>query len=147
MNPAHLTTRAAAHGLPAEMLTPDQRFQGVVDDLLMAALLRALDSGVRVHQGGPYHWTAPEDAPMGQARLGRTVGEALRTGLARALSMPTGPQIREVVVLPAPVHLRAPWLPQGPRCRPGWCPGGPLRWRLVDDRTLVDCQDCLAAAY
>lgn len=140
--------RAVAHALPASMLGPAQRFQGEVDDLMVARLMRALDAGVEVHQGGRYGWQAPQDSPLNQRRLGGTVAEALRTGLVRALSEPVGPQIRKVYVVPAPVHLRASGGPSAPRCRRYDPPNGsPMRFRLVDEIDLVDCRTCLDDAY
>lgn len=138
--------RAAAHALPDEMLAGAQRFEGITD-FAMATLMRALDEGADVHQGGRYGWRCGWDAPLPPAALGRTVAEAIRTGLARAVSTPTGPQTRRVHVVPAPAHLRSPYKPSAPACCVLRLPGSAMRWRLVDDRSYADCRDCLDAAY
>lgn len=133
--------RSAAHVVSPDVLTALQRFQGAVSDLNIACLLRALESGVIVYQGGRYGWACDGGLPLAQRTLGNTVAEAVRVGLVRAVSEPTGPQVRKVYVVPAPVHLRC--LPSRPLCR--WNqPPGVTRYRLVDDRALADCAACLA---
>lgn len=144
---ARVVGRAAAHALPEDALEPAQRFQGAVTDLRVARLLRALDEGVSVVQGGRYGWIAPDGSPLSQPRLAAVVAEALRTGLARAVSTPVAPGIRQVRLVPAPVHLRAPTDAYRPSCRPLRVTGSPTRYRIVDDRDWVDCQACLDAAY
>lgn len=133
--------RSAAHVVPEGALTGLQRLQGGVSDLNIALLLRALESDVLVYQGGRYGWKCDGGLPLAQRPLGRTVSEAVRVGLVRAISEPTGPQVRKVYVVPAPVHLRT--APSRPLCR--WSePAGVTRYRLVDDRALADCAACLA---
>jgi hypothetical protein len=133
--------RSAAHVVPEGTLTALQRPQGAVSDLNIARLMRALESGVLVYQGGRYGWKCDGGLPLAQRTLGNTVTEAVRVGLVRAISEPTGPQVRKVFVVPAPVHLRT--MPSRPLCR--WNePPGVIRYRLTDDRGLADCDACLA---
>jgi hypothetical protein len=133
--------RSAAHVAPEGTLTALQRSQGAVSDLNIARLLRALESGVLVYQGGRYGWACDGGLPLAQRTLGNTVAEAVRVGLVRAVSESTGPQVRKVFVVPAPVHLRT--MPSRPLCC--WNePPGVTRYRLVDDRALADCDACLA---
>lgn len=133
--------RSAAHVVPPDTLTALQRPQGAVRDLNIARLMRALESGVLVYQGGRYGWACDGGLPLAQRTLGNTVTEAVRVGLVRAVSDRVGPQVRKVYVVPAPVHLRT--APSRPLCR--WNqPPRVTRYRLVDDRALADCAACLA---
>lgn len=137
-----LIERACAHAVHEDLLEPAQRFGNGVTDLDVARLLKALESGNEVVQGGSAGWTVPTGSPLRRGGLARTVQEALRTGLVRALSKPTGPQIRRVYLVPADVHLRDRWDNLSPLCG---APGGAgRRWRLVKNREWADCRACLA---
>lgn len=138
--------RSVAHVFPDRRLLDVQRFTDEVTDLDMARVYRAMETGTEIYQGGKSGWTCDENAPVARAQLARTVREGIRTGLLRAVSVPVGPQMRKVYVVPAPVHLMAAQSEVRPSCDP-WVTLGVLRYRLLTDRKLVDCQNCLTNAY
>src|ERR1044071_5731321 len=116
-------------------------FENGVTDLDMARLLRALEAGTEVCQGGRAGWAAPTGSPLKRTGLAKTVNEAIRVGLVTAVTLRTAPSIVYVRVVPAPVHLLAE--DGGPVCRP---PQGLKRYRMVDNRDVVDCFSCLTEA-
>lgn len=136
-------TRAAAHVLPDDAVTAAQRLQEGITDLDVTRLLYALETGTSVVQGGASGWTTEVPSlTLPRKGLATLVTVALHHGLVRAVSEPVAPAVRKVWVVPAPVHLGA----LRPSCR-ATRPYGPMRYRLTDDRTLADCQNCLTAAY
>lgn len=132
--------RAALHAV-ADVLLPDEsRLTPPITDLDMARLIYALEAGTPVVQGGPGIWTVPISSPLRRGELPRLVIEALRVGLVRAVSTPTGPDVVRVSLEPAPVHLRRPR-----RLLEPLCDAQALRYRRTLNRLLVDCDACLQA--
>jgi len=133
--PTRAVERAVAH------IQPDSApFENGVTDLEISRLIRALEMGTEVVQGGHTGWTAPAGSPLRRTGLAKIVHEAIRTGLVVAVSRHVAPSIVRVRVLPAPVHLRAG---ERPACNP---PQGLKRYRMVDNRDVVDCFSCLTEA-
>lgn len=139
-----LIERACAHAVHEEVLEPVQRFRNGVSNLDVARLLKALESGAEVIQGGSAGWTVPTGSPLRRGGLAKTVQEALRTGLVHAVSKPTGPGVRRVWIVPADVHLTDRWDNLQPACGPG-AGDGSRRWRLVRNREWADCPACLGS--
>jgi hypothetical protein len=139
-----LVERACAHAVFEELLEPERRFANGVTDLDVARLLKVLESGGVVVQGGRSGWTVPTGSPLHKGGLAKTVQETIRLGLVTALSEPVGPQIRRVYLVPADVHLRSPWDNLSPACAS--TAKGLKRHRLVRNRQWVDCRACLESA-
>lgn len=132
-------TRAAAHA--DEMVTPENG----VTDLDLARLLRALDNGVQIHPQGSHRWKAPSGSPLAGRNLSNTVNEALRAKLAFIQATPVSPGVIKLAVRPAVVHMRHPRASRFPACLEVLHPNGGFggaRFRLVDDRSMVDCEAC-----
>jgi hypothetical protein len=121
-----------------------QRFQNGVTDADVALVMYGLETGARPVRNRAGRWLAPEDSGgvfSGLRRnLSTVVHEMVRTGLVRHVRQRREPQD---VLVPALVHLR-----DG---EPGaWRSAclftgedlGPMRARLVDDLSLVDCLAC-----
>lgn len=145
------TTRAAAHAVHAALLEPEQRFRAPVRDLDMAWLLSHLEAGGEVVQcGGRQRWMGYRDhqgaekvpLAMPKSVLRDTVEEGLRLGLLQVVSVDAGPSIKRVSIRPAPVHLAGPDNLR-PACDPIWRRFEAKRWRLVRNRSWVDCAACL----
>lgn len=133
--------RATAHVQPAADLPPAGRFKQGVTDLDAARVLRALENGTEVLQGGRHVWFAapamprPFTAPM----LALVVQELIRTGLAFGISEELNRSTWRVRVIPALIHVRRPGT-QRPACsarRP--------RYRLVENTQAASCPDCFTA--
>lgn len=133
--------RAVAHARHDEVLEPAARFRNGVEDLDVARLLRAIEAGTEVYQGGVSGWTVAKGGPLFRRGLACIVQEALRTGLVHAVSVPTGPGVRRVFIVSANVHLTDPWDNLRPAC--GGSEDPSRRYRLVRNRTWVDCRACL----
>jgi hypothetical protein len=131
------TKRAAAHALADPRAA--QRWQNQVTDEDVAALLYAIEAGdfqpYRIRSG---RWVAPMGQHVAAMRhdLSTVINEAIRTGLVRHVI-----QWQVDYLVPALVHLRdGDWS----ACRFTGEDMGPMRARLVDDLTLVDCLECEA---
>jgi len=144
-------TRAAAHAVHAALLEPEQRFRAPVRDLDVARLLSHLEAGGEVVQcGGRQRWMGYRDhqgaeripLTMPRSVLRDTVEEGLRLGLLLVVTVDTGPSIKRVSIRPAPVHLTGPDNLR-PACDPVWRRFEAKRWRLVRNRSWVDCAACL----
>jgi hypothetical protein len=134
--------RAGSHAaLPVRAA---QRFQNGVTDADVALVMYALETGARPVLNRAGRWLAPDDSAgifSGLRRnLSTVVHEMVRTGLVRHVRQRQEPQN---VLVPALVHLK-----DG---EPGeWRSAclftgedlGPMRARLVDDLSLVDCLAC-----
>lgn len=134
--------RAAAHAVAPALLPEAGRLQGTVTDLDIARLVRVLEAGGEVFQGGT-GWTTT-NALLPKSRLTTIAGEALRLGIVSAVSEPTGPGVRKVWIVPAIVHVKPFPAALVPPCKPDMA-AGVKRWRMLADRSLVDCQACLDA--
>jgi hypothetical protein len=135
--------RAAAHALPR----PDravQRFHEGVTDADVALVMYAIETGAQPYRNRAGRWLAPADSDgifTGLHRnLSTVVHEMIRTGLVRHVRQRQEPQD---ALVPALVHLK-----DG---EPGaWRSAclftgedlGPMRARLVDEFSLVDCLAC-----
>lgn len=137
-----LIARAGAHAADPELLPEEARFQGSVTDLDVARLLLALDRGAAVwpHERG---WRTEQRTALMFGRLSATVRECLRLGLVHTMREQTGPSSFREFLVPAITHLRHRADHRAPACP---APRSIKRYRLVDDRVLVDCQTCLDQA-
>ena len=139
-----LAIRAAAHAT-ARLLAEEAEFRRPVTDLDIARLMYALDSGTPIVQGGN-GWTVPLHSPLARRLVTRIANEAIRTGLAKGLSKPVGPDVVLVTLQAAPTHIR-----RGRDALRPVCDARALRYRLIRladfrrSRGLVDCKDCLHA--
>lgn len=140
-----LVIRAGAHAVAESVLAPAARFQYPANDLQIARLLYAIESGTLVSQGGD-GWTVAPGSPLMLGTLTLLVREGIRTGLVRARSLQLSAFLVRVWAEAAPTHLPALLEPLRPLC------GVPaLRYRLIRyvdfqrDHALVDCNACLRA--
>jgi hypothetical protein len=135
--------RAAAHALPR----PDraaQRFQEGVTDADVALVMYAIETGAQPYRNRAGRWLAPADSAgifTGLHRnLSTVVHEMIRTGLVRHVRQRQEPQD---VLVPALVHLKdgepGAWRSA---CLFTGEDMGPMRARLVDEFSLVDCLAC-----
>lgn len=129
--------RATAHAAFPETLPAAGRFKGI-SDLEAARVLRALENGTEIVQGGRHVWQAAPalPPPFTLPRVALVVAELIRTGLAFGHSEEVAPQIRRARVIPAPIHLRG-----GAR---SLCPINRPRYRLTEEPQVADCPMCLA---
>lgn len=137
-----LETRAIAHGQPVSALRPEQCWQDAVTDDEVAVVMYALEMGSLMrYVGGRWYFCARSPyQKMITTPVSVVVREMVRTGLLRHLThrLPDG----EVhILVPARVHLRDAATGRSACQFPGEMLG-PMRARLVDDLTLVDCLAC-----
>lgn len=133
---AHIT-RAAAHAVDPEKLRPLQRFAPYVTDVQVARIMMALERGTVLYRSRLGRWLAPTGSPISQ-NLSPAVMEMIRTGLVRHWIDREGDHL-----IPAKVHLDL-----GDRQSACHFVGedmGPMRSRLVQDLSLVDCLHCCDA--
>lgn len=145
---ARAVGRASAHAVHEELLEPAVRFREGVTDLDVARLLRALEAGAEVVQGGRAGWTVPTGSPLRRGNLAKTVNEAVRLGLAVAEPYWVTASIVRTKVRPVDVHLRSQWDNLRPACEDDfdvWRP--PQRYRLVSEPGWADCPRCSSRAY
>jgi hypothetical protein len=137
--------RASAHALPPHLLTPENRFGYGVDELDMARILRALETGVEFRRNSHGRWFAPPGYPRG-FRVSSVIAEGIRTGLIHDVIEREGRSHVHRLV-PAHVHQgvwnheRASW---DPECMLAGHLRGPMRTRVHRDPAIVDCPSCLA---
>jgi hypothetical protein len=134
--------RAAAHAVAPALLPEAGRLEGTVTDLDIARLVRVLEAGGEVFQGGTGWTTNSPLLPKG--RLTTITGEALRLGIVSAASEPAGPGVRKIWIVPAIVHLKPFPAALVPPCKPHVLPGV-KRYRMLADPALVDCLACLSS--
>lgn len=135
-----LAARAAAHA------DEEHVYSDGVTDLDIARLILALERGALIHPTASMtQWAAPAGSPLRAPKrpLNATVNEAIRVGLCRVATEPTGPSAVRVRLAPAPVHARSEVRPLMPACQVFSLPQPDRYWRLLDDLTLVDCQGCI----
>jgi hypothetical protein len=138
--------RAASHSAAETTLRAAQRWQHGVTDVDVTLVMYALEGGTRPYRNQAGRWLAPIGSPIGgrssglRRNLSVVIGEMIRTGLVRHVRSSREPQD---VLVPAHVHLK-----DG---EPGaWRSAclftgedlGPMRARLVEDLSLVDCLAC-----
>lgn len=144
-------TRAATHAR-AEAVTPAaQRWREGVTDEDVAAVMYALEATDALFYRNPRgRWLYAGVGPWGAGRhrinpggrqLSTIIGEMIRTGLVRHWVRHTPSGDRDHLI-PARVHLRDPYDHRFSACK---FPGedmGPMRARLTDDLSIVDCLEC-----
>lgn len=127
-------TRSGAHTVPVNHEHPETNFRDGVTDLDVARVFYQIERRAEVRWSAAAARWVSIGMPH-TLRLHATVQEMLRTGLATE-------RIEDLkrVLRPAAVHLRHLGMPRRPACDRG----NELRFRLIDDdRTLVDCLDCV----
>lgn len=140
-------TRAGAHAANADVLRAAQRWQNGADDLKAARVFLALEyHHVRLFRNRLGRWFALPGSPLtGCTWLSPVIAEMIRTGLLRHWHDRNGDHL-----IPAPVHYRdrtVSWagvVTQHSACLFVGEDMGPMRARLVDDLSLVDCLACEA---
>lgn len=135
--------RAAAHALAAPMLRPAQRWHDRVTDEQVAAVMYAIETGTVFYRNRVGRWLAPAGTRVYSRAIGRdlstVIGEMIRTGLVRHVADRQG-LVTFDYLIPALVHLRGP---EGQSaCLFTGEDLGPMRSRVVDQFTLVDCLGC-----
>ena len=129
-------TRAAAHTLAEPRAA--QRWMFPIKDEDVAALLYGLEADeIQAYRIKSGRWVLPLGARLATRRDPSTIiNEAIRTGLVRHLI-----EWNVDYLIPALVHYR-----DGGQsaCRFTGEDLGPMRARLVDDLSLVDCLECEA---
>lgn len=138
--------RAAAHAAAESVLRPEQRFKRGVTDLAVARVFLAVERGALVYVGTNGQWRiSRRDEDMREPAMALTgvgsilstvVGEMVRTGLAVSY------RSRQLTLIPADTHLRAPGDSRASLCRFTGEDMGPMRSRLVDDVNITDCPHC-----
>jgi len=137
--------RAASHSAAETALRAAQRFQHGVTDTDVTLVMYALEGGTRPYRNRAGRWLAPTGSVIGSHwRPGRNlsvvINEMIRTGLVRHVRSSREPHD---VLVPALVHLKdgepGAWLSA---CLFTGEDMGPMRARLVDDLSLVDCLAC-----
>jgi hypothetical protein len=144
--------RAASHSAAETTLRAAQRWQHGVTDVEVTLVMYALEGGTRPYRNQAGRWLAPIGSPIGgrtsglKRNLSVVIGEMIRTGLVRHVRQQRASHLSPApqdVLVPAHVHLK-----DG---EPGaWRSAclftgedlGPMRARLVDDLSLVDCLAC-----
>lgn len=129
-----LITRSSAHVFPREALRAAQRLQGGVTELDVARVMHELERGVRLYLNRMNRWCAPAGSRLGN-RTSPAVHEMIRTGLVRHWRDREGDHL-----IPAKVHLDLG--DHQSACHFVGEDLGPMRARLSEDMTLVDCLDC-----
>jgi hypothetical protein len=139
-------TRAASHSAAESTLRMAQRWQHGVTDVEVTLVMYALEGGTRPYRNQIGRWLAPIGSPIGgrasglKRNLSVVINEMIRTGLVRHLQPGT---LRPDVLVPAHVHLKdgepGAW---HSACLFTGEDMGPMRARLVDDLSLVDCLAC-----
>jgi hypothetical protein len=136
-------TRAAAHARDRDGLRAAQRWHDSVTDQGVALVMYAIERGVQLRRNRMGRWLAPAGSPISSGLPGwnvsTIVSEMIRTGLLRHLRPHQTPDNTDDVLIPALVHLR---LEDHSACLFTGEDLGPMRARLVDDLTLVDCLAC-----
>jgi hypothetical protein len=134
-------TRATAHARANILLRAAQRWHYNVTDADVAMVLYLLETGAQLYRNAAGSWQAPAEHRGYKRTMSRplnsVVGEMIRTVLVRHVIQDG---LRDVLI-PALVHLR-----DGDRsaCLFTGEDIGPIRSRLVDDLSLVDCLECEA---
>jgi len=134
----NLITRAGAHALDPKTAPLHLMLKRSVTDLDAARLIHRLERGaviVPTSSGRAWH-EIPEGPHI--PRFTIIVEECLRLGLVRRESIVTGRDRRRIQLAAAMVHLRGrlPWVTA---CEDDQ----QLRYRVLEDRALVDCLTCL----
>lgn len=134
--------RAAAHSAAPAVLRVAQRFQHGVDDLMVARVMRALETGAQPYRNATGRWRAPQGSGLFglSDRLTSAVNEMIRTGLLRHYVDREGDHL-----IPARVHARNLDDRNLSACLFTGEDLGPMRSRLTDDLAVVDCRDCEVA--
>lgn len=136
-------TRAAAHAAAPLALRRAQRFMDGVNDYHVAAVMYAIENGLRLYRNSLGRWRAPTGSPLagqGWVHLSTVVHEMIRTGLLRHVTIRTDVDASEDRLVPALVHLRDE--DRQSACKFIGEDIGPMRSRLVDHLSLVDCLEC-----
>lgn len=131
----NIADRAGAHAQPESTLRAAQRFQHGVTELDVARVMAELESGTRLYLNRMGRWYAPGGRLRGLHRLSPAVHEMIRTGLVRHWRDREGDHL-----VPAKVHLLG--TDGQSACHFVGEDMGPMRSRLTDEMTLVDCLDC-----
>lgn len=141
--------RAGAHAVDESVLRTAQRWHHGVTDLAVARVMLALEyHHVRPYRSRLGRWLVPAGSPLAghTFNLSPVIGEMVRTGLVRHWQDRNGDHL-----IPAPVHLlgRSMVFP-GLIATHSAClfvgeDMGPMRSRLVEDLSLVDCLACESA--
>lgn len=136
---AVLALRAGAHGAEPETLPEPARLRHGTLDLEAARLIHLIEQGnVIVPRSYPRSWRFLDTLMPHMTGLSRIVEECLRVGLVYADVVRTGPSIRRTQLAASVVHLD-----RGGRTACNMSDAMPmLRYRLLDDLSLVDCLAC-----
>lgn len=136
--------RAVAHVRLDDDLRSAQRWQHGVRDESVAAVMYAIEQGTVFYRNRAGKWMAPTGTPVHSRTLGRdlstVINEMIRTGLVRHVKDKRG-TITYDYLIPALVHLRSSGQSA---CLFTGEDLGPMRSRLVDQFSLVDCLACEA---
>lgn len=130
-------TRAAAHADATPR--PDQEWQNLVTDLEVARVMYAIEADhIEFYRSSTRttRWLAPAGLRGYGLRINMIIPEMIRTGLLRHVI-----EYGVDYLVPALVHLRDG---RQSACRFTGEDLGPMRARLVDDLSLVDCLECEA---
>lgn len=134
----NLINRSVCHIADETLLPEALRLGNRVTDLDVARLLLAVERGFVVVPRDET-WTDLTGALRARMRhLTRVANECIRLRLLVRTTEQITVDIWRTRLVAAPVHLMAG--PNRPACP---APGGMVRYRLSDDRNLIDCPACL----
>jgi hypothetical protein len=136
-----LILRSAAHIADESRLPAWAQLCNHVTDLDVARLIHAIERGTIVISHGAAWTDLTGELRARTPHLTRIVNECLRLGLVTRTSKQTAPDIWRTWLVAAPVHYgRSAGVPACHRGRTR-----PIRYRMSDDLTLIDCDACLRA--
>jgi hypothetical protein len=136
--------RASAHAAAPAVLRAAQLFRDGVNDHYVAMVFYGLEQGVKLYRNKAGRWRAPTGTMLAGTvhwMLSTAVNEMIRTGLLRHVEYRHGAVTTDYLI-PARVHLKDPADSTVSACRFVGEDLGPMRSRLVDDLSLVDCLEC-----